>query len=147
MPPVHVHALELDCTPLHLLQVFAAAFDGLRRAARACVRSLAFSLGVEAREWLVLTDLDVGDRAEVGDRVGDRAEVGDRVGDRAEIGDATAEMGEIGDHDDRIGGPSVLRLYEYKPEGVGCGCHAHADLGLLTLSPAPTIRSRITFFA
>ena len=97
------------CVPEGLPATFAATFDELRAAAGHCLSALAVGLDIDPAPWLALTDLS----------------------EEFPRSEALCE--------DRCGGPSVLRLYRYRPASEGgCGCHAHADLGLLTLSPAPT---------
>ena len=94
----------------------AAAFDGLRELAAACVHALALAVGASPAAWLRLSDLD------------------EQVGSQPP---AAAGC--------RRGGPSVLRLYRYLEAGVGTGCHAHSDLGLLTLSPCPTVPGLLVY--
>ena len=86
------------------------AFDELRRAACTCLCALQSASGdTEAASWVDKTDL------------------ADDLGEEQ----AVASLG-------HKAGPSVLRLYDYRSEGVkGRGCNAHADLGMLTVSPAP----------
>ena len=111
------------CMPDGTPVAFAAAFDGLRALASACLRSLALTLGADPSEWEALTDL---------------AEVAEPP---AQLAGAEAVPGRCG----RTAGPSVMRLYKYYPYGRGSGCHAHADLGLLTLSPAPTLPGLLVY--
>lgn len=110
------HGLASGVAPTDAPPAFAAAFDGLRQAAAACVRALAESLSVSPATWLNLTDLE------------DEIE-GEIEGEVVGAGLSTA--------DGRTCGPSVLRLYQYRSaERRGVGCHAHADLGMLTIAPA-----------
>lgn len=102
---------------------FAAAYEALRQASAACLRSLALGLGLAPHAWLALTDL--ADDA--------------NAAPATALALAPAPAGSAGDAT-RACGPSVLRLYRYKAaEAQGCGCHAHADLGMLTLSAAPRL--------
>lgn len=89
------------------------AFEELRRAACTCLCALESAVGVEAASWLQKTDL------------------------AEELAEEQMPCDGAGSSGDKAG-PSVLRLYDYRPEGAaGRGCNAHADLGMLTISPAP----------
>ena len=109
------------CLPDGTPPEFAAAFDGLRSLAAACLHALALSVGADPVEWLSLCDLD--------------DEQGRRPPPQTSYIAAAC----------RAGGPSVFRLYRYLPAGSGSGCHAHSDLGLLTLSPAPTVPGLLVY--
>ena len=63
--------------------------------------------------------------------------------DLDEAGDAAARRGGAGLTGGYEGGPSVLRMYDYRPGAEAGDRLAHADLGLtltltLTLIPTPT---------
>ena len=139
------------CLPDGTPPEFAAAFDGLRSLAAACLHALALAVGADPFEWLNLCDLEQGHleqgHLEQGHLEQGHLEQGRRPPTTPMPPSSEPSVMTKGNAAaaGRAGGPSVFRLYRYFAAGAGSGCHAHSDLGLLTLSPAPTVPGLLVY--